>query len=618
MGEAQRPWQRRAVRIAVAVAGAAALWPLVAVLFSSDRGIGFRDEGLYLLAADPPTPTARWVTPFGWHTAPFFGLVGHDIARFRTLAVWMLVLTGGLFGWSVGRFITGAESTHSGTPGNARFVRFACTSIGALGGPLLTSGLLRTPGYNWVNLIGLMLAATGTLLAANLDARASTWRSTAAHVAAATVALGVVFTVPAKPSSAPLFALTAAVFLGFQLRRRLAAFAGLAAAWATGWTALALVARIWPVSFLRVLASSATFPPLDRNQTIPGALRDALRQPRVAWHDLTLLRPATVALMLLAAVLALVAQRSANASLWLRYAPFVLASVAAVGSAVPWPLLGLPNPAVRFDWYGTTNAGVLLFVGALLHLVAHSRTIEWPSVRRALGAAAVLVAVVFIFGFGSAMSIYHQAALAASVMWCAAALMVGASGRQPRTMALAALVLAAATLLTSNLVDSRHHPFDSTDVALQTTKVALGSGSVLLDEPTASFVTRLQSSAAAAGFCAGDRLIGVVWDWTSTTAVALQATVPEHLVLTIYGYPLQADVLDVTIHDLASPEWRNAWVLTSDPTKLTSARATVLRAALDRLPSAIQRTFPTDYTLVADTDGTQLWRPSDVTPAPCG
>jgi hypothetical protein len=489
--------------------------------------------------------------------------------------------------------------------------------IGALGAPLLTSGLLRTPGYNWVNLIGLMLAATGTLLAAHLDTERM-WRSSAAHTAAATLALGVVFTVPAKPSSAPLFAITAAVFLAVHLRRRLIGFTAVTAAWAAAWTGTALATRLWPVSFLRVLASSATFPPLDRNQTIPGAFRDAVRQPRVAWNDLTLLRPTTVALMVIAAGVALVAQRRSTMPQWVRHSPLVLATIAAVGTAVPWPVLGVPNPAVRFDWYGTTNAGVLLFVGALLHVIAHSATTHWAMVRRSLGAAGVLIAVVFIFGFGSAMSIYHQAALAASVMWCAAAVVATATGgRNARTVALTALSLGAVALFTSNLVDSRHHPFDSTDVAAQTTPVELGSGTLLLDQPTASFVHRLQRSATDAGFCPGDRLIGVVWDWTSTTAVALRATVPEHLVLTIYGYPLQADVLDVTIDDLGSPEWHDAWVLTSDPALLTPERATVLRDALDRLPDAVGRTFPTGYTLVADTDGTQLWRPTDVTPPTC-
>ena len=83
-----------------------ALWWLIAWVFSTDRGIGFRDEGLYLLAADPPSPTARWVTPFGWHTAPFFDLVGHDVARLRTFSIWVLVLTGALLGWTIGRRLT--------------------------------------------------------------------------------------------------------------------------------------------------------------------------------------------------------------------------------------------------------------------------------------------------------------------------------------------------------------------------------------------------------------------------------------------------------------------------------------------------------------------------------
>ena len=80
-------------------------------------------------------------------------------------------------------------------------------------------------------------------------------------------------------------------------------------------------------------------------------------------------------------------------------------------------------PAVAVPWYGTTNAAVLLFVGALLHLLAHwrdtdrhRRGADWPG--RAVHRGDV------VFGFGSAMSVYHQAALAAALMWCAAAAVV--------------------------------------------------------------------------------------------------------------------------------------------------------------------------------------------------
>jgi hypothetical protein len=322
--------------------------------------------------------------------------------------------------------------------------------------------------------------------------------------------------------------------------------------------------------------------------------------------------------MATAAVVAEVVRRTPTARAPWRLLPLGIATVAAVGTAVPWPMLGEPNPPVRFDWYGTTNAGVLLFVGALLHLWAHHGSSDRTRVRQAFGVAALLVAVVFIFGFGSAMSIYHQAALAATVMWCAAAVTAaGAGGSTIRSAAVVMVTLAAVALLVSNIVDSRHHPFDSTDVVAQTTPVDLGSGQLLLDAGTASFVDRLQRTAADAGFCDGDPLIGVVWDWTSTTAVALRATVPEHLVLTIYGYPRQADVLDVTIDDLRGPRWRDGWVLTSDSATLAPERAAVLRAALDRLPGAIGREFPADYTLTGNVDGTQLWRPNDLAPRPC-
>ena len=195
----ERISNRGAFRVALALLGAAVvLWPLLAWGFATDRGIGFQDEGLYLLAADPPSPTAGWVTPFGWHTAPFFEVVGHDIARFRTLGLWLLVLAGALLGHTVGRRIAGEGNDRA-----ARSTRIGVATIGALGAPLLASGFLRTPGYNWVNLLGLMLAITGTVLASTVAADTTAlWRSLRLHVAIALLALGVWFTVPAKPSSA--------------------------------------------------------------------------------------------------------------------------------------------------------------------------------------------------------------------------------------------------------------------------------------------------------------------------------------------------------------------------------------------------------------------------------
>lgn len=610
---------RRAVGPALGLVAAVGLWPVVAWVFSSDRALGFRDEGLYLLAADPPTPTARWVTPFGWHTAPFFRLLGHDVARLRTFAVWTLVVAGWVTGRALARHLVG-----DGRGPADRAGRLALGLAGALGGPLLTSGLLRTPGYNWVNLVGLLLAVAGAAQLASLG-DAPPWRSGAAHRAAALTALGLVFTVPAKPSSAPLLYAAVALLLWWPRHARRRALLAMVAAWSAALVVLAVVTMLWPVSFLAVLARSATFPPLHENQTIPGALKDVLRTPKVAWHDLRLLRPAamvlTAAAVASAAAIVVARRRGRVVGGALAAVPLVLATVAAVGTAVPWPLVGVPNPFVRFAWYGTTDAAVLLMVGALAHLAVHRADTDAHTARRALAAALLCVVAVFVFGFGSALSIYHQAALAASLMWCACAAVVVVTGTaRVRTFGAVLVVAATTAMFVSNTVDSRHRPFDSTEVADQTTPVRLGrhDDELLVDPTTARYLRVLQADARAAGWCTSDRLIGTVWGWTSTESFALGATVPEHLIVTIFGYENAQAVVDLVLrHDLRDPAWRDAWVMTSRPNALIEKRAAEVRRALDGLPAAIDRTFPADYTMVAEVDATQLWRPTDHVPPPC-
>lgn len=607
-----RTARRTATATVGVVASAMVLWAVLAWAFANDRGIGFQDEGLYLLAADPPSPTAGWVTPFGWHTAPFFELVGHDIGRFRTLGLWLLVLAGALLGHTVARRIVGDADDRA-----PRATRVGTAAIGALGAPLLTSGFLRTPGYNWVNLLGLMLATTGAVLASTVSTgTTSLWRSRRLHVALALLTLGVWFTVPAKPSSAPLFLLAATAFLAPQFRRRTGTVALMTVAWSAAWTTFGLLLGWWPSNFLEVLQRSADFPPLDRNQTLPGAFRDVLRTPKVAWQYLTDLRPATLALVAVAAVLAAVASRRQGPHAVLRMAPLTLVCVAAVGTAAPWPLLGLPEPFVRFDWYGTTNAGLLLFVGALLHLLANRDAVDRVALRAALAITGLSAVAVVAFGFGSAMGIYPQAALASTLVWCAAAAVASAAGgSRRRASTMAVLVLAGAALLATNIVASRQQPFDGTTllapIGQQTEPAVIGphDATVMVDAGTHQVLDELRNSATASGFCPGTPLIGLVWQWTSTTAYAVRAEVPEHLILTIFGYPAAADVLDVTMQDLEVPKWRDAWVATTDPTALEAADAAALREALDRLPGSVGRAFPDDYVLGFTVDDLQFWRP---------
>lgn len=601
----------RVLHTAYALVGGVVLWFTIATVYSSDRGLDLSDEGLYILAADPPSRTATWFTPWGWQTSLLLRLVGNDLARLRTLAVWLLVVLGGTLGWAIGQRV-GAR---------------ALAIVGAAGGPMLAASLLRTPGYNWVNLAGLLIGATGTIVATTLDGHHSDDNDDhhgkprrRMHAAAALIALGVLCSTPAKPTSGPFLLIAAAALIVSCIgRRRTLRLAALVAAWAVAIVGLAVVTGTWPHNFASIILRSREWPVLHENQTLAGAVHDLLRTPKVAWHELRRLRIAAYLLIFTAAVTAALVRHRPNASLTMRCAPLALATIAAVGVAAPLPVLGGQGPAERFAWGGTVNAAVLLTAGAGLHLYTNWHGAERGTHRRSIAIAAFLVVLAFSYSFGSAIGVYHQTALAVVLLWLAAGVLTAATAQKVRSVAVAMIAIASTVMLVSNLVDSRNHPFRNVGLARQTTPIELGThgAELVVDEGTASFVTRFGVSAAAGGWCAGTPLIGLSGQWSTTLSYALGARVPETLMITTPGYDAAVAVGAYTMRSLRTPRWHDAWLITSDPSTDGPKVAAQVRALLDQLPADVNRTFPADYTLVTDVDGIQLWRPTGAATA-CG
>lgn len=69
------------------IAGLIFLATIVAVMWQADKGIGFGDEGIYLLAARYPDEIQQNVSAIFQFTGLLFSMAGHDVAWFRLLGV---------------------------------------------------------------------------------------------------------------------------------------------------------------------------------------------------------------------------------------------------------------------------------------------------------------------------------------------------------------------------------------------------------------------------------------------------------------------------------------------------------------------------------------------------
>ena len=264
-------------------------WFLTRAALQSDRGLDLTDEGLYLLEANSAADGVFLTTPYGWHTQVLWGLAGADVARFRTVGgVILLLLAAGLARTAARAGAAAARSPQTPLV-NGRGSDALVMAAGALSGLLFYAGYLRTPGYNWANLVGLIVSLIGLLRHVERSSitpsfpASSTLRSTLSLPDSVLVALGAFIAIPAKPTTPVLIAIIA-----YPLLARIGGHA--AAAWSLmrvaligcGIIAAAVLGRIWPVTFVQDFMSAASAPAFVSSQSVVGATVALLRIPDTA------------------------------------------------------------------------------------------------------------------------------------------------------------------------------------------------------------------------------------------------------------------------------------------------------------------------------------------------
>ena len=582
------------------------LFAACVVVADARAGLDLTDEGLYLLAADNHQPLAAYNGWWGTYSGQVFAAVGHDIALFRIAGLVLLLAAGALLGTSVISVLRAA-----GIP-LQRPVAFTVV-LGVAAGQMAFYGLyLRTPAYNWLALMGVLIASAGLLRQMAAPTRVNWTVVVATGLLVATGSfLATWAKAPAGLGLAGMAFLISITPTGANWHSRVAIGVASAAAFAM-LLAGHVVAVADPANTASVLSRSLRYiAVVDPTYYVPlsALMRTTMEVVRAPWS--AVLATFGVVLLSLTPLLVVRTQR------WPRSAAtgaFVLVSVGAVSIVLVarGQFAGGSDALTRLGPAFVAVLGCATVGGATSWLVARSDV--GPSSRNValLAVAALILACgAGLYAFGSNNGVVAQVYGAGGLLLAASVLFVVIGippSWAPRVLSGASIAIA--TLAVLMVGTARTALYRSTPPSTATVSIAFGVHATRLDlDPMAAgFWTAIQGAAQAAGWRYGDRLLDL--SWSPAVPYALGASVPDTLVANLGRHQNAAAAEALSLSGGASG-WRNAWVL-------VPVGAPDDFPGLD--PAAVLaptgRRFPTDYQLVTRLEvpwrgfEVELWRPS--------
>lgn len=579
-------------------------------LIQVDRGIDLTDEMMYLLAASAG-PTEFIHSMWGWHTAPLLAVAQGDVATFRSLGVLVLALAA-VVGALTARATVGGDRA-SPQPKWQPYVETLLLTVGAtFWSSLFYVGMLRSPGHNWVAVVGLTIAGAGLIAIFSPRSDGLGW------VGPLFVVAGCAFAFPSRPLSVIPVAIVVLARVG-QLwhegpgRQLLTRVAGSA----MGLAASALAVGVWPRSILDDFVRAAGTPALIEGSTIPGALFNYSMFP-IDWARsgalIALANPAIGLLMPALFVTALGMRwsgirRSAKdrptARFALAAAPMLAILIAGLVLSLRPSLGGLGYAS---GVWGTIAVGSVVFAGALSALSRSS-----ASRRKSLHIGLLFVALAAASGVGTAGDLIGISANAIGLIGLA--LLVIAHGnvetRTEQAWISAAWSVTGAVLAIALLSAGTTQPYRMEEFSQQDQKVQVLSGLLYVDSTTAARLEELRQLRDQSGFMPGDRLITVTLPWSSFAPVAIDAARMPSLIPTVFGYSGTAAMAEFNL-SLLNRGWSDAWVIidSARDSEVYQMRGQQVRSVERMIVFATGREFPADYTCVAAGAYYQFWYPA--------
>lgn len=614
---------RISTRIAVVALLMVGLWHFSGLILSSDKGFELTDEALYLLVSREVGSQSQWGFPAGWNTAPLFWFAGYDVAVFRTLGACILALASVLLALDCHTLLT--RGTNFKLPGrfgkslSSRALLFALS--GYLGSLLYYVSLLRVPSYNWLNLVGLLIATSGFVKELGMgDRTLSGVVAITRFLPGALSGLGLFIAFPGKPSTPVLFMALATILL-IPTRGTAGAimFSTVSSACLLLCIVIAVSLKLWPYNFLDYFFEAAMEPSLSDENAVLNAVYDLIVLPISLVETITgdsigtALLAGSIVIAMISAVAVSARRELSLAGLFVGWALVVW--VAGVG---PFVLKG----SLSLGQWGTESTGtsfLLLFAIYFTSWLSRNknklrrRGVE-TNAGNVLAASVMLCGVPLMFSFGTSNSLIGQLSHSGITLILASLILAASTHRQNLSLwrLIPILIFTLFTVFVA-IFQSHENPYRLEPIMVQTVEVSIpmnSNTSLLLDQVTAKKLLEVREALSEAGFTSGTPVISLQWRWNSALPFFIEASVPDSAMPTLFGYSGSLVRLEQNLSaDCVTFDCANSWLIVSNLNFLEDAEANEVAKATSIFATISKRNFPDGYRLVLETEELLIYRP---------
>jgi hypothetical protein len=589
----------------------------VSKIIVPSRGMDFSDEGHYLLSSDPSDSTDAWGWPYGWNLYFLYKISGFSISDFRTFGFVLLLFTNYRFSKKLFQTIEIVKTTQFSKL-EAVFFQALITSSSLL----FYAGFLRSPSYNWLNFIGLIVFLTGifqliTYLSKPLLQINSTW------IYKFEIAFGLFIVLPAKPSTVgfgivTLF-LVILVINNFKVALQISLQVILTI---ISIALLAIITKFWPLTVLDQFLQVLRMPPLVPNHTFLGASLDMAITPLKLLRSISLF-PSTI-LLVSGVIIGLF-------SFLPKFKRFDRQLILII---VFW--LTLFNLTIEFwrvrnfsvgikrqqFWIENTlisKAFILLILIFLLYSFARVDRINFSSysLKPFLTFSNLiyfnLIIALIAVGFGSSAGIIGKLTLGSSLLVSilATQIILLVKDSSLRISILFALNLFILFIVFIVFTGSYNNPYRSESLAKMTypTKIGNHNSTILLDQKTANQIGNMRSAAFQSGFSKSTPTINIVYPSEVGMGYALGGRQSPTIHFIWFGYPDSFKQSEYLFARSAGRfNFKNSWILKSPNVKYKQESTSYINL-MRVVQSKTMKKFPEEYTLVYKDSELELWKP---------